>query len=536
MSFIFGGNTGLSYDQAQQKRAIAQQLMRRRTSAPKNVGEGLSAIGEALMYRGLSKQADKADNAGRAEADSLFGNFAPNKGAGPMPGGDTIRAGLIKRGLPEHIADGFVMNFKDESGFNPGINERNPIVEGSRGGFGLAQWTGPRRVALEEFAQTQGRPVDDMDLQLDFLMQELQGSEANAAKSIFSTKDSGSAAAAIVNDFLRPAEEHRARRSAQYTGGNGATTEQLMAAMAHPYMRPEQKSVLSMLLQQKMQANDPVRQLQMEKTQLELEKMRNPQPRSTDDMAEYLFAQSQGYEGTFTQFMQDLKRAGSTNVSTTVNTGNSPDQRPVVDKPEKAFQRRWDPENQTWVDEPIPGGSVAREERQVAEAKSSSAATATSIITGAARKARDAAGDRNFGAAGTSIIGKLPWTDSAEVMRQVAVLKAQATIENLNQMRAQSPTGGALGNVTEKEGAMLSDKSGALDPNSPTFLRDLEDYERTLLRVVHGQQAGDEMYRASRPVPTQESGPPSFLSEQDRDLWEYFTEEERKAVLGSYQQ
>ena len=38
----------------------------------------------------------------------------------------------------EHVADGFVMNFKDESGLNPGINEQNPIVPGSRGGFGLA--------------------------------------------------------------------------------------------------------------------------------------------------------------------------------------------------------------------------------------------------------------------------------------------------------------------------------------------------------------------------------------------------------------
>ncbi len=47
----------------------------------------------------------------------------------------------------------FVMNFKDESGLDPGINEANPIVPGSRGGYGLYQLTGPRRKAYEAFAQ-----------------------------------------------------------------------------------------------------------------------------------------------------------------------------------------------------------------------------------------------------------------------------------------------------------------------------------------------------------------------------------------------
>jgi hypothetical protein len=45
---------------------------------------------------------------------------------------------------------------------------------------------------------------------------------------------------------------------------------------------------------------------------------------------------------------------------------------------------------------------------------------------------------------------------------------------------------------------MLAAKSGALDPNSPNFARDLEDYERTLLRVVHGQTKGDELFKQTR--------------------------------------
>lgn len=133
-----------------------------------------------------------------------------------------IREGLINRGLPEHVADGFLVNFKDESGLNPGINEQNPIVPGSRGGFGLYQLTGPRRVAYEKFAQERGVTPDNVDAQLDFLMTELQGPEKRAAEYIMRAGDTGTAAQAIVNHFLRPAQEHRDRRMAAYANLGGA--------------------------------------------------------------------------------------------------------------------------------------------------------------------------------------------------------------------------------------------------------------------------------------------------------------------------
>tara|TARA_R110001632_G_C11053261_1_gene384894 strand:- start:65 stop:436 length:372 start_codon:yes stop_codon:yes gene_type:complete len=118
--------------------------------------------------------------------------------------------------MPEHIAEGFVMNFRDESGFDSGINEENPLVEGSRGGFGLYQLTGPRRVEYESYAKERGVAADDMDAQLDFLMLELKGAEKSAAKKIYSTGTSGEAGAAVVNYFLRPAKKYRASRANKY--------------------------------------------------------------------------------------------------------------------------------------------------------------------------------------------------------------------------------------------------------------------------------------------------------------------------------
>jgi len=135
-------------------------------------------------------------------------------------GGDDLRQGLIDRGLEPHVADGFVMNFRDESGLDAGINERVPLVPGSRGGFGLYQLTGPRRVDYEAFADSRGVPYSDTDAQLDFLMIELEGSESSAASKIFATETSGEAGAAIVNHFLRPSPEYRRKRASRYLSSN----------------------------------------------------------------------------------------------------------------------------------------------------------------------------------------------------------------------------------------------------------------------------------------------------------------------------
>jgi hypothetical protein len=129
-----------------------------------------------------------------------------------------IYDGLIARGLPPHIAEAFVLNFKDESGLNPGINETAPLVPGSRGGYGLYQLTGPRRRAYEAYAAERGAPVDSVDAQLDFMMSELHGPEASAWQKISAAPNTGEAAAAVVNYFLRPSEEHRNRRAAKYRG------------------------------------------------------------------------------------------------------------------------------------------------------------------------------------------------------------------------------------------------------------------------------------------------------------------------------
>ena len=79
---------------------------------------------------------------------------------------------------PSVVAAGFVGNFMHEAGpqLNPSENEDTPLVPGSRGGYGLAQWTGSRRKDLEVWANVHGGGAGNLLVQLEFAKYELMGS------------------------------------------------------------------------------------------------------------------------------------------------------------------------------------------------------------------------------------------------------------------------------------------------------------------------------------------------------------------------
>jgi hypothetical protein len=136
------------------------------------------------------------------------------KGRGAVPRGevpDYIYRGLIERGVPEHVAQGMLMNIKDESGFKANVEEYEPNVHGTKG-KGLYQLTGDRR---EVFEARYGENYS-IDNQLDWLMHEWQNTEKSAFDKIMSTRTAGEAGAAIVTYFLRPAAQHRKKRAQKY--------------------------------------------------------------------------------------------------------------------------------------------------------------------------------------------------------------------------------------------------------------------------------------------------------------------------------
>ena len=158
-----------------------------------------------------------------------------------------IVEGLVRRGMPYAAAVGFAGNFSVESGFNPSINEINPTVAGSRGGFGLAQWTGPRRRQYEAFAESKGVSPGDLDAQLDFLTWELQNTEKGAANAIFAARDPAEAARLVSEKFLRPGVPHLDRRISEanriagggYRDQSAATPQQNALAQQQEPAKPQ---------------------------------------------------------------------------------------------------------------------------------------------------------------------------------------------------------------------------------------------------------------------------------------------------------
>jgi hypothetical protein len=220
----------------------------------------------------------------------------------------------------------------------------------------------------------------------------------------------------------------------------------------------------------------------------------SPKVTGTDDIQEYNFALSQGFKGSFIDFKLSQIKAG-----VAPNLGPIPS------------GWRLGADGQTL--EPIPGGPADPTRKDVIKAGQKDVATET--VVSAAAAARKAAAGRPIGPYFQAEIAKwFQTSDAAETQRQVNVLKAQASIENITQMRNASPTGAAMGPPSDKDMQILADKAGALDPASPNFDTAVDDYERMLLKTIHGPAEGERIYQSTR---EQKGGLPTVRSQADFD-------------------
>jgi len=400
MASMFGGNTGWTYDQIQQKRKIAAELMAANANTPRNVGEGLNAIGRALAVRGIEKRADKRDAELRGEYDasrnavyqSIFGGGAP-AGAGasytpPAPvdpaspqgiASDTMAAlgkgpdfaALEQQyGLPQ----GYLQRTAQiESGGNP--NAQNP--NSSAGGmFQFIDSTAKQYGLTNKFdpmasADAAARLARD---NLGYLKQAL-GREPSAGELYLAHQQGAGGAAKLLAAGNAPAASVVGGDAARLNGGDGMSAADfagkwtgkfggqpqqpqadlgtIAELLSNPYASAGDKAILGAMLQRQMDASDPMRAMELERAQLELERMRNPpveelttrralaaeaglQPGTpeyrsymatgalpkaetpTGLMREYDMAVSQGYKGTIQQYQIDLKKAGASNTTVTV--------------------------------------------------------------------------------------------------------------------------------------------------------------------------------------------------------------------------
>ncbi|MDD3253771.1 MAG: phage tail tip lysozyme [Lachnospiraceae bacterium] len=120
-------------------------------------------------------------------------NLRLNLGAG-----DLIWKYLKKRGWTNTAIAGMLGNFQQESHLSPSLIESNGI------GYGLGQWSFGRRAGLEAYAKSLGKPVNDIYMQLDYLM--VEPGESSYVRTYMKTDFSSAAEAAIAwcNDWERP--------------------------------------------------------------------------------------------------------------------------------------------------------------------------------------------------------------------------------------------------------------------------------------------------------------------------------------------
>ena len=113
----------------------------------------------------------------------LLSNFS----ASGKYGEDTIEykvwTGLRAAGYSEITVAGTMGNIYAESGFNPSV-----VEHGNGIGFGLIQWSFGRRTAIENYAAEQGKDVNSVELQVEWLLKECDPNDSayawmNSSKS-----------------------------------------------------------------------------------------------------------------------------------------------------------------------------------------------------------------------------------------------------------------------------------------------------------------------------------------------------------------
>lgn len=113
-------------------------------------------------------------------------------------------------GLSAPQAAGVVGNFMHESGGFNSLQEISPLVPGSRGGYGYAQWTGPRRREFEAYVARNNLDPTSYEANYGFLQHELASDpyERRQFDTVRNAQTAEEAARLISQNYLRPGIPH----------------------------------------------------------------------------------------------------------------------------------------------------------------------------------------------------------------------------------------------------------------------------------------------------------------------------------------
>lgn len=143
-----------------------------------------------------------AVRAGRGKLRSAFGKFfiysnKYGRGGASADIPQIIWDYLIGKQLSSQTVAAIMGNIFQESGYNP------EAVNPDSGAYGICQWLGSRKDALESFAASQGKPMSDINVQLDYLWSELTGDESEALRLTNAAGDLETATRVFCEKFER---------------------------------------------------------------------------------------------------------------------------------------------------------------------------------------------------------------------------------------------------------------------------------------------------------------------------------------------
>ncbi|MEX0349849.1 MAG: hypothetical protein AB3N15_10545 [Paracoccaceae bacterium] len=344
--FLFGGDTGLTHKDLQTKRRIADALMVGMGRAPQNAGEGLHAIGNALMIRNLNKQIERGEAQGGDEAKRLIAAAMMGKqpaprtaSTGPLtviglkPPTEDQQIGdeaMMALGKPEEMSvPGFFANLESEHNLPEGFLERTMMIESggntnaqnpnssAGGAFQFIDSTAKQygitdKTDLNQSATGAARLAADNAAHLRGVL----GREPTAAELYLAHQQGAGGAAKMLANPNARAVDVVGRDAINLNGGDANMTagefaqkwlgkfgggaaqsappqasdnSAIFAALSSPWVSdPGQRAMLMAELDRRnqadnrayaqwQQANDPLRQMQIEKGRLELQQMQNPQ-------------------------------------------------------------------------------------------------------------------------------------------------------------------------------------------------------------------------------------------------------------------
>lgn len=231
-------HAGIGPGAAMATSALANQRQQQEAEAIKRWQLGMMA----------QKYQDQRNEQARKEAAiaAAAEEFAPGLRVPTAPavqmGPDLKQAGAplvdyltTRHGFSPVAAASTVGNLYQESRFNP-----TAVGDGGRS-TGMAQWDPNRYAGLVQFAQTQGRPPNDPNTQLDYLVSEMKGGDMGAqrAYALLQTAKTPEEGTAALMHFFRPAGYTPANPAGGHAFGNRVQYAQALLPNGQPVPQGE---------------------------------------------------------------------------------------------------------------------------------------------------------------------------------------------------------------------------------------------------------------------------------------------------------